>query len=712
MKRYLFFIVYLATVLRTLADEGMWIPLLLGEHIIKKMKEKGFKLSNEDIYSINKASMKDAIVLFGRGCTGEFISDKGLLLTNHHCGYGAIQRLSSLEKNYLEDGYWAKSYNEDIPCQGLNVSLLVKMEDVTSEILKDITHNLTETKRNEIIQNEIQRLVNKYSENNRYRVEIKPLYYGNQYFMYIYEVFKDVRLVGTPPSSIGKFGGDTDNWMWPRHTGDFCLFRVYANKNNEPAEYSPENIPYKPKKHFSISLKGINEGDFTMVFGFPGSTQQYIPSYTVNLIQNVENPHLIKLQGLRLDVIKNAMDTNRLIRIQYANKQAGIANYWKKSIGESEGLKKLQTLKKKQEMEVIFSNWAMMDPDKSLIYGNILPAYENVYSKIMPYVLIETYYLDAIFAIEIIAFCSNVNTLLNSSDTEFSTALNTFIDKYISFNKNYSLEIDKNIFSKMMKELTENIDPEYTPKTILKLQKKYRNNWNEVATNIFKKSVLKNISSVETLKTLPSKKVKSILKKDPFLNIWRETRAYYNTKVLHFLKNYQTTIDSLNRLYITAQMELFSDKEFYPDANLTLRVSYGTISGYKPKDGVEYHWNTTIDGIFEKEDTTIYDYIVPSKLKEIWLKKDFGIYSVNGTIPVCFIANNHTTGGNSGSPVLNANGELIGCNFDRTWESTMSDLHYDSKRCRNICLDVRYILFIIDKFANANHLIEEMTIIH
>jgi hypothetical protein len=711
MKTFLFLAIVCILSIKVIADEGMWIPMLLGESTIKKMKEKGFKLEAEDIYSINKSSMKDAVVLFGRGCTGEFISEKGLLLTNHHCGYGAIQRLSTLEKNYLENGFWAKNINEELPCQGLSISILVRMEDVSNEVLKDITFNMTEAKRQEIIQNESQKLINKYSENNRYRVEIKPLYYGNQYFMYIYEVFKDVRLVGTPPSSIGKFGGDTDNWMWPRHTGDFALFRVYANKNNEPAEYSPDNVPYKPKKYFPISLKGIKEGDFTMVFGFPGKTQQYIPSYAIDIIQNVKNPHEIKLQGLRLDVIKSAMDTSRFIRIQYANKQAGIANFWKKAIGENEGLKKLNTYKKKQEMEVLFSNWAMMDPDKSLIYGNILQAYENSYSQIKPYILIETYYFEAILAVEIIAFCSNLNAVINSTDADFKNALNTFIEKYKNFYKNYQPSIDKNIFSKMIKELTENIQPNYIPKTILQLQKKHKNNWDAAANYVFNASIFKNISSVESLKFLPAKKAKSILINDPFYKIFLETSSYYNNNISPFIKFHQTKIDSLNRLYIIAQMEMYSDKDFYPDANLTLRVSYGTIGGYTPRDGVEYLWNTTIDGIFEKEDTTIYDYIVPEKLKELFKNKDFGEYAINGTVPVCFIANNHTTGGNSGSPVLNAYGELIGCNFDRTWESTMSDLHYDNNRCRNICLDVRYILFIIDKFANSKHLIEEMTII-
>lgn len=696
-------------IFRTLADEGMWIPMLLNQSTIQKMKEKGFKLSAEDIYSINKASMKDAVVLFGRGCTGEFISEQGLLLTNHHCGYGSIQRHSTLEHDYLANGFWAKTLKDELPNPGLTVSLLVRMEDVTEIVLSNVTPQMTEAKREETIQAAIQQLKAKHSENNRYQVEVKPFYYGNQYFMYIYEVFKDVRLVGAPPSSIGKFGGDTDNWMWPRHTGDFALFRVYANKNNEPADYSPDNVPYKPKKHFPISLKGVKENDFTMVFGFPGTTQQYIPSYAIDVIQNVENPHQIKLRDIRLQIIKSAMDTSRLIRIQYANKQASIANSWKKWIGENEGLKRLQTIKKKQEFEQQFMNWAAMDPDRGLVYEKILPTYQTLYSQMKPLQLIETYYFEALFAVEMIQFCSNVNQLLESKD--FAKAYETFLSRHKNFFKNYQPAIDKLTFEKMMAAFVQVISKEHTPKTVLQLQKKFKNNWKNVSEYVFNNSVLLNPTKLESLKTSDEKNIRKIMQNDVFYKIWSESRSIFNATIMHDMKSYQTQIDSLNRIYIRGQMELLSDKDFYPDANLTLRVSYGTIRGYEARDGIHYHWQTTIDGIIEKDDTTIYDYIVPQKLKDLWKAKDYGRYGENGTLPVCFIANNHTTGGNSGSPVLNANGELIGCNFDRTWESTMSDLHYDPNRCRNICLDVRYMLFIIDKFADAKHLIDEMTIV-
>ncbi len=711
MRKLVLVLTALMLVVKSFADEGMWIPMLLSQETLAKMKEKGFRLTAEDIYSINQASMKDAVVLFGRGCTGEFISENGLLLTNHHCGYGSIQRHSTLEHDYLTDGFWAKNYSEELPNPGLTVSLLTRMEDVTNEVLKNVTSQMTEAQRYETIFKAISQLQAKYSEKGRYQVEIKPFYYGNQYFMYIYQVFKDVRLVGAPPSSIGKFGGDTDNWIWPRHTGDFCLFRVYANKDNEPADYAPDNVPYRPKKHFAISIKGVKENDFTMVFGFPGSTQQYIPSYAVDVIQNIENPHSIRLRDLRLQVIKQAMDTNRLIRIQYANKQANIANAWKKWIGETAGLKRLQTIEKKKAFENEFDNWAMMDPDRSITYGNILAEFQKNYESYKPLALIETYYFEAIMAIEMVSFSGSIDKLLSTADNEFTRAWETFINRYKGFYKNYQPEIDKQIFSKLMNEFMQNISGDYIPKVLIQLKKKAKGDWNHVAKHVYTHSLLTQPQKVEELAKLSPKKIKSILQKDIFYQIWKETQQLNNTKVLPYTKRIQTTLDSLNRIYIQAQKEMLSMKEFYPDANLTLRVSYGTIKGYQPQDGIYYHWQTTIDGIIEKEDSTIYDYAIPARLKELWQTKDFGEYAENGTLPVCFIANNHTTGGNSGSPVLNANGELIGCNFDRTWESTMSDIHYDPERCRNICLDVRYMLFIIDKLAGARHLIDEMTII-
>jgi len=697
---------------RAMADEGMWIPMLLGNHTYEEMKKKGFKLSPEDIYSINKASMKDAVVLFGRGCTGEFVSESGLLLTNHHCGYGSIQRHSTLEHDYLTDGFWAKELKDELPNQGLTVSILVRMEDVTSLVLNNVPQKCSEEIRSQVISKAIEDLVKKNSENKKYSVEVKPFYYGNQYFMFVYQVFRDVRLVGAPPSSIGKFGGDTDNWMWPRHTGDFSIFRVYADKNNEPADYSPDNVPYVPKKHFKINISGVKEGDFTMVFGFPGHTQEYIPSYAVELIQNVENPHQIRLRDLRLEVIKSAMDTNRLIRIQYSNKQAGIANAWKKWIGETNGLKRLKTIEKKRAFEIEFDNWANIDIERSYEYGTLMSEYKKVFNEISTPTLVETYYFEGIMGVEIIAFAKNLQKILQSkTDDEIKNNTDNFVKSAQGFFKNYNQVVDKHIFAKIMTEYFKTIDANNTPPTLLKLQKKFKNDWFACANYIYEKSLIADLTKVEALKKLAPKKIKSILSKDIFYSIWNETAKLYSTNILPITSKANIKIDSLHRLYMKAQREMLPDKNFYPDANLTLRLSYGNVSSYDPQDGIHYDWFTTLDGVMEKEDSTIYDYDIPNKLKELWKKKDFGPYADNGLMHTCFIANNHTTGGNSGSPVLNANGELIGINFDRTWESTMSDIQYDPQRCRNVVLDIRYVLFIVDKYAGNERLIKEMELI-
>lgn len=712
MKKATYLIIFVVLVLKTFADEGMWLPMFLNDRIYEEMKKKGLKLSKEDIYSINNASLKDAVVLFGRGCTAEFISEQGLLLTNHHCGYGTIQSHSTLEHDYLTDGFWAKELKDELPNPGLTVSLLVNVIDVTNEVLANTNNKMTELERKKIIETNIAKISTKYSENKKYKVEIKPFFYGNQYVAMIYQVFKDVRLVGAPPSSIGKFGGDTDNWMWPRHTGDFSLFRVYANKNNEPAEYSPDNVPYKPKKHFKINISGIKEGDFTMVLGFPGTTQEYIPSYAVDNIRNVENPISINLRDIRLNVIKQAMDTSRLIRIQYANKQAAIANAWKKWIGENTGIDRLKTIQHKLTFEKDFDNWANIDFERSIEYGNILNDYKKFYTQLKPYSKIETYYFEGILSIEIINFSKNITPVLEAKNEEdFKKALNNLINSAQSFYKNYNLNIDKKIFSTLIDIFMNNVEYNYIPKTLVNLKKKYKNNWEGAANTLFKQSYICNLNKIKSLEKLPLKKVKKILSNDIFYKIYSETIELYKNNIYPITSKINTSIDSLNRKYIIAQMKFNEDKIFYPDANLTLRLSYGTVKSYSPADGIFYDWYTTLDGVIEKEDSTIYDYAVPAKLKELWKNKDYGRYGDNGIMKVCFIANNHTTGGNSGSPVLNANGELIGCNFDRTWESTMSDIHYDPDRCRNIILDIRYVLFIIDKFANAQRIIDELDIV-
>lgn len=688
--------------------------MLITKYKFADMQKKGFRLTAEDIYSINQASMKDAIVLFGRGCTGELVSNEGLLLTNHHCGYGSIQSYSTIEHDYLKDGFWAKTKNDELSNPKLTVTFLIRMEDVSLQILYNVNDNMTQEQRNLIINKNADKLKKENSENNRYNVEIKPFYYGNEYYMFIYETFKDVRLVGAPPSAIGKFGGDTDNWMWPRHTGDFSVFRIYANKDNQPANYSPNNIPYKPKKFFPISLKGVNKDDFTMVYGFPGSTQEYIPSFAVKLITEVENPNQIKLREARLEIMSTDMNSSQKIRIQYSSKYAGIANYWKKWLGENRGLKRLNAIEKKEQFEKSFQTWANNNVQLKQNYGNLLNDYKDVYEKLIPATKVETYLFEGIMADEMIRFAGNFRdykTWSINNDSTLKPIFELIKARAKNMYKDFNLPTDKKILCKMLEMYVNNITPDYYPDILNKLNKKYKGNWEACVNDIVKSS---NFTSEEKINLLLKNIKKSgvkILEKDQLFILWNEFANMYNNRILPSATIYNNEVDSLNRIYMKAQMEFNSDKNFYPDANLTLRVAYGNVSDYSPKDGISYNWFTTLDGIIEKDDSAIYDYDVPSHLKELWQKKDYGNYAENGVMKVCFIASNHTTGGNSGSPVINGNGELIGINFDRDWEGTMSDIMYDPAQCRNISLDIRYVLFIIDKFAGAKNLIDEMAIV-
>ncbi|NLA24681.1 MAG: S46 family peptidase [Bacteroidales bacterium] len=702
------------------ADEGMWIPLLLSEYNYEDMKAKGFKLSAEDIYSINEASMKDAIVIFGGGCTGELISENGLLITNHHCGYGNIQKHSSLENDYLTDGFWAKNQKEELSNPGLKVTFLISMEDVTDKVLNGVKDNMTETERSSIINKNIKEIEKEAVEDTHYEARIEKFYGGNQYYLFVNEVFTDVRLVGAPPSAIGKFGGDTDNWMWPRHTGDFSLFRIYTAPDGKPADYAENNIPYKAKKHFAISLKGVEEGDFTMVFGYPGTTEQYISSYAVDLTLNQTDPTRIMLREARLNIINAAMEQDRGVRIQYANKAASISNGWKKWIGEVRGLKRLNAVERKQNFEKEFQKWANSDNELSAKYANILSQYETIYKHAKPYYHAFNYTLEAGLGIEIIRFMGsfvrlNETAKLNPSQSTLDAMIEKMKPTIDAFYKDYQVEIDKAVMKELLKLYYQNVAFEHLPNFIANLQKiaeKQENFTEAVVNSAFAKSVFADKAKLENfLANFKSKSYKK-LESDPFFVMYKELIDNYREKVLPEIENAEMILDSLNRIYMKAQMEFQPNKLFYPDANFTLRVTYGNIKTYYPYDAVKYNWFTTLEGIMEKDNPEIYDYDVPDKLIELYNTKDYGPYAdADGKMHVCFTASNHTTGGNSGSPVINANGELIGVNFDRNWHGTMSDIMYDPDMCRNISIDIRYALFIIDKFADAKHLIDEMTIV-
>jgi len=695
------------------SDEGMWIPLFLGELNEAQMQAMGMKITAEDIYSVNHSSLKDAIVIFGGGCTGEVVSDQGLLLTNHHCGFRSIQSHSSLEHDYLTDGFWAMDKSEELPNPGLKVTFLVRMEEVTGQVLDSVTPDMTEAERSSIIYRHINKIKDEATKDTHYKAVVKPFFQGNRYFLFVNEIFEDVRLVGAPPSNIGKFGGDTDNWMWPRHTGDFSVFRIYAGKDNKPAKYSEDNVPYTPKKHLSISLDGINEGDFTFIFGYPGSTEEYIPSYAVDMTVNTINPVRISVRDKRLDVIKKYMNESPEIRIQYAAKQASISNGWKKWIGENRGIKRLHGIEKKQAFEKEFQSWAESSGNDG--YSKLLSSFEETYRELNPLERNLYYIIEAGLGIEIIKYANSFSGLINVSKSDNTEKLSKTVDRYkksaASHFKDYQEIVDKDVFAVLFKTYYENVNKNEIPSEIFKQIDKYKGDFNRFSDEVFKKSMFASKDKViDFLDNYKASKYKKI-EKDPAYEIAAAFIKQYRTNYYTKIAKLNNKLDSLMRIYMKAQMEMQPNKLFYPDANFTLRVAYGNVIGYSPADAVEYNYFTTLKGIMEKEDPDIYDYVVEDKLKELYNNKDYGVYGDNGKMQVCFIANNHTTGGNSGSPVLDANGNLIGINFDRCWEGTMSDIMYDPDMSRNIMLDIRYCLFIIDKFAGAGHLVDEMTIV-
>jgi hypothetical protein len=701
-----------------IADEGMWIPILIEKYNIKLMQEKGFKLSAEDIYSVNKACMKDAVVLFGGGCTGEVISADGLLITNHHCGYGQIQKHSSLDHDYLTNGFWAMSREEELPNPGLSVTFLKRMEDVTDKVLNGVTTGMDDKKRVELMNSNIEGLVKAAIEGTGYTAFIKPFYMGKQYFLFVNESFRDIRLVGAPPSSIGKFGGETDNWIWPRHTGDFSLFRIYADKSNKPADYSISNVPYKAPYHFPISLKGAREGDFTMVFGYPGSTAEYVPSYHVDMVKNYINPKMIDIRTKKIAIMEEAMNTDPLIRIQYSAKKAGIANSWKKWIGENLGLEKMKTIEKKEEFEKKLTSWIDSDNDRRLKYGSLLPKYKELYTGLREYSFVNSYTNEVFFSssAEVIGLSRNIKALAElvknkGDENQIRDLKNKIIESGKNFFKNFNLPTDKKLFITTMELYGQNLPVKWQVPEYLKLKSKCKGNFASIADKLYKQSPFTDESKYTTFVTGFNSGSLSKLDKDPFYQLAIKVTDFLADNVRPELIRLNEEIQKLNKDYMTAQMEFEKDRVFYPDANLTLRLTYGSVKGYFSKDAVYFTYYTTLKGIMEKDNPEIYDYDVPAKLKELYNTKDYGRYAENGEVHVCFIADNHTTGGNSGSPVLNAEGQLIGVNFDRAWEGVASDLSFNPEQSRNISLDIRYALFIIDKFAGAGYLLKEMTIV-
>ncbi|MCK4630275.1 MAG: S46 family peptidase [Bacteroidales bacterium] len=709
------FIILLSSLLR--ADEGMWIPILIKKYNIGIMQEKGFKLSAEDIYSVNQASMKDAVMIFGGGCTADLISNQGLIITNHHCGYRPIQSHSTVDHDYLTNGFWAMSQEEELTNPRLTVTFLKWMKDVTGEVLKGIEDGMSEEEMSDIKQENIDRIKKEAIEETHFTAQVKPFYYGNQYFLFVNETYKDIRLVGAPPSAIGKFGGDTDNWMWPRHTGDFSLFRIYAGKDNKPAEYSPDNVPFKPKKFFPISLKGTKPGNFTMVFGYPGSTYEYVPSFHLQMLTRDIYPELIDVRTKKLEIMQNAIEKNPEVRIQYSAKAAGVSNSWKRWKGEIRGLDKLDAVIKKQEYEKRFMEWTGANPERNRRYGKLLERYEKVYGEIAPVRLVQSYLREVFFynGVENISLASGFTKLVSmvgndASTEEINKVLESLRKRVAGFFKNYDQATGDALAVAMLSMFEENVPGKYHPEEFKKIMEKYDGNYQTWIKKVRGKSLFMDEKTlISFLNSFKSSNVKKI-EKDPIYRLVQSAGETYG-KISSEYRKLNQELESLHRVYMKAQMEFEPEKLFYPDANFSLRVSYGEVSGYDSRDAVFYKHYTTLEGVIEKDNPEIYDYDVPDKLKELYLKKDYGRYAQDGKMPICFLATNHTTGGNSGSPVIDAEGNLIGLNFDRAWEGVMSDLIFNPEQCRNISLDIRYALFIIDKFAGAEYLLDEMTLV-
>ena len=698
------------------AQGGMWIPSELKGNIEKNMKALGMKIDADDIYSTQHKSLKDAIVRFGGGCTGEIISGQGLVLTNHHCGYGAIQRLSTVDNNLLKNGYWAKSFSEELPAKGLTVTFVERIEEVTPQILKG-TENITDPSLlQSVIDKNIDALKKQIEIKPYQKLEVKPFYYGNKYYLFVYNIYKDIRFVAAPPESIGKFGADTDNWMWPRHNADFSIFRVYAGKDNLPAEYSENNVPYKPAYFLPVSVDGIQEDDFTLVFGFPGRTQEYLPAVAVDQIANKVDPVRISIREAALNVMEKYMRQNESIKLQYASKYAGIANYWKKWIGEMQGINKVHAVEKKKQFENEFMRRVMSRESTANMYGDILEHFDSLYGKFEKYNIAENRIYESFFrSMDFMRIAAYLNRLKKYYDNNGATGYNAFKSRLLPYlkgiYKGMNTDIDKEIFYVLLRKYKNEAREEFIPASIKALNTD--DDFKRFADTIYSSPFLDYDYLVSIVDTSDIDYAIKKLQQDRAFEFAAEINKLSDEKVSIPYNKLNTLINAEQKKYMKALLEMFPEKNFFPDANSTLRVTYGQVKGYHPRDAVYYEPVTHIQGVIEKYVPGDYEFDLPPKFLQLYKNKDFGSFTDNtGSVPVCFIGTNHTTGGNSGSPAIDAHGNLVGLNFDRVWEGTMSDLYYDPSICRNIMVDIRYILFIIEKYGNAQRILDELKLVH
>lgn len=696
------------------ADEGMWLLPLIERLNIGKMTELGFKLSAEDIYSINKAAIKDAVVIFGGGCTGEIVSSEGLLLTNHHCGYGQIQAHSTVEHDYLKDGYWAMTKDQELPNPNLSVTFLLKIEDVTEQVLAGVKPGMNEAERTSAINEARSAIERKASEGTNYRATVASFYSGNYFYLLLYERYNDVRFVGAPPSSIGKFGFDTDNWEWPRHTGDFSVFRVYSGPDGKPAPYSKDNIPLKPKYWLKVSIKELNKNDFAMILGYPGRTQRYATSYEVDELLKITHPNRIKIRGIKQEIWMADMQADPKVNIQYASKYSGSSNYWKYSIGQKAGLERLNVKAKKEQTENQFNTWVNADPQRKTKYGEALNLIKKSVEARAEYANAQQYISECFNqGCELLGFNAIASVLMNALKSDDRSQIGDISSRLRNnmeaLYKDYNPPTDQKTMKAMIKLFREDVPEKFHPDFYVNIvDKKFKGNIDRFVDDMFAKSVFANESK---LRSFLDKPVLKTLENDP-VYLTASSISRKSAEVAKSLSQYDNDLTTGRRLWMAALMEMTPEKTLYPDANSTMRLTYGTIQDYEPKDGVIYKYYTTLQGVIEKYKPGDYEFDVPHRLIDLYNRKEFGRYaSSEGYMPICFLTTNDITGGNSGSPVLNDRGELIGLAFDGNWEAMSGDIAYETDLQRTIAVDIRYVLWVMDIYAGAGHLVREMDIV-